>query len=149
MKSPIIMLMIIIVTITGLIACNREIKIQAPDKKPNITERKIEKTDTNLPRKQYKNSAFKEVVVTVNEEDVVVTGKASVFEGVFQYAIIVGDKRILEDKYQTAGAPAWGDFHITLAKSLVKENTATIELFVYSAKDGSKIDVLNVPINMK
>jgi ABC-type Fe3+-hydroxamate transport system substrate-binding protein len=149
MKSRIIIIMIIMAIFTGLVACNQESKTQVSNKKSNVTENKNKNTERNIPKKQYENQAFKEVVVTANDQDVVVTGKASVFEGVFQYAIITGNKIVLEDKYQTVGAPAWGDFHITFAKDLVKEEGATFELFVYSAKDGSKIDVLKIPLNNK
>ena len=68
------------------------------------------------------------------------------FEGVFQYAVVAGGDILLQDKYQTDGAPAWGDFEISIDKELGEKEGAVLELFVYSAKDGAKVDVLTIPL---
>ena len=99
-------------------------------------------TETNV----YENNVFKEVVVKETAEKIIVSGKAQVFEGVFQYALHDGEKVLLENNYQTAGAPAWGEFEITFEKGLVTSNNVKLELFVYSAKDGSKVNTLEIPI---
>jgi hypothetical protein len=99
--------------------------------------------------KQYENDSFKEVVITENNEEVIVKGKARVFEGVFQYAIVSGTNRLLEEHYQTDGAPAWSDFELTFDKKLITESETSLELFVYSAKDGSKTSVLTIPLTTK
>ncbi|MBT2655769.1 sporulation protein [Bacillus sp. ISL-18] len=96
--------------------------------------------------KVYQNNVFKEVIVTETEDKIIVTGKAQVFEGVFQYALHNGEKVVLENNYQTDGAPAWGEFEITFEKGLVSSNNVKLELFVYSAKDGSKVNTLEIPI---
>lgn len=96
--------------------------------------------------KVYENNVFKEVVVKETEDKIIVTGKAQVFEGVFQYALYDGEKEVLENNYQTAGAPAWGEFEITFEKGLVSSNDVKLEIFVYSAKDGSKVNTLEIPI---
>ncbi|ULT54687.1 sporulation protein [Neobacillus drentensis] len=96
--------------------------------------------------KVYQNNVFKEVIVTEKEDKIMVTGKAQVFEGVFQYALHDGEKVVLENNYQTDGAPAWGKFEITFEKGLVSSNNVKLELFVYSAKDGSKVNTLEIPI---
>ncbi|MEH7306073.1 Gmad2 immunoglobulin-like domain-containing protein [Neobacillus drentensis] len=102
---------------------------------------------THEPDKNvYQNEVFKDVVVKETADTIIVTGKAQVFEGVFRYALYDGDKVVKESNYQTAGAPAWGDFEITFDKALVSTNPLTLELFVYSAKDGSKINTLEIPI---
>jgi hypothetical protein len=93
--------------------------------------------------KVYQNKVFKEVVVTETADEFIVTGKAQVFEGVFQYALYDGEKLLKENFYQTDGAPAWGEFEITFKK----ESVTKIELFVYSAKDGSKVDTLEIPLS--
>ncbi|WP_108669945.1 Gmad2 immunoglobulin-like domain-containing protein [Peribacillus acanthi] len=105
----------------------------------------VEDVNNPVPTKEqrYENQAFKEIQVNQKEDNVIVTGKARVFEGVFQYAIIKGNTIVKEDYYQTDGAPAWGEFEITIDKGL---QATELELFVYSAKDGSKIDVLKIPI---
>ena len=74
------------------------------------------------------------------------TGKARVFEGVFQYAVVVKDKILKEDHYLTAGAPAWGEFEFFIDQNLLTHPGTTLELFVYSAKDGSKTEVLPIAL---
>ena len=96
--------------------------------------------------KVYQNKIFKEVVVTESGDKIIVTGKAQVFEGVFQYVLYEGEKVLIQDHYQTAGAPAWGEFELTFDKKLVASNNIKLELFVFSAKDGTKEDPLVIPI---
>jgi hypothetical protein len=94
---------------------------------------------------QFKNNSFMEV--TIEEGDsLVITGKARVFEGTFQYAVVSNGEVLKGGTYQTDGAPAWGPFEITVGKEYAKTGTK-FELFVYSAKDGSKIDVLEIPLS--
>jgi hypothetical protein len=94
----------------------------------------------------YQNEVFKNVVITESENEIIVTGKAQVFEGVFQYALYDGEKVLKQDKYQTEGAPSWGEFRITFSKNLVTTSNTKFELFVYSAKDGSKVNTLEIPL---
>ncbi|WP_051633762.1 Gmad2 immunoglobulin-like domain-containing protein [Bacillus sp. UNC41MFS5] len=135
----------------GLAACtpqqdvvNEKPPVSEPDgenpSKPNgpVSEEPVEEV--------YHNEVFKDVVVTEKANTIIVTGKAQVFEGVFQYALYDGEKVVKEGNYQTEGAPAWGGFEITFAKELVSTDTSKLELFVYSAKDGSKINTLEIPI---
>ncbi|TWD96396.1 immunoglobulin-like protein involved in spore germination [Neobacillus bataviensis] len=96
-------------------------------------------------QKVYQNNVFKDVVVTESEDKIVVTGKAQVFEGVFQYVLYDGEKMLIQNHYQTDGAPAWGEFELTFEKKLVSSNEVKLELFVFSAKDGSKENILEIP----
>ena len=134
------------VVMFNLIACSHENKAPVVDKKSNVIENKNKNTKSNLPKKQYENEAFKDVIITETDQGIVVTGKASVFEGVFQYAVVAGGDILLQDRYQTDGAPAWGDFEISFDKELGEKDGAVLELFVYSAKDGAKVDVLSIPL---
>ncbi|WP_144553125.1 Gmad2 immunoglobulin-like domain-containing protein [Bacillus sp. X1(2014)] len=135
----------------GLTACSP--KQEVVNEKPPVSEPDGENPSTpNGPVSEepeeevYQNEVFKDVVVTKKADTIIVTGKAQVFEGVFQYALYDGEKVVKEGNYQTDGAPAWGEFEITFAKELVSTNTSKLELFVYSAKDGSKINTLEIPI---
>ena len=92
----------------------------------------------------YENNSFKDVAFNENGNGIIVTGKARVFEGVFQYAVVSGGEILKEDHYQTDGAPAWGAFEFTIEKDLLTKPGTSLELFVYSAKDGSKTDVLPI-----
>ena len=107
--------------------------------------------DTPAPpvqeEKVYQNKIFKEVVVTDSGDKIIVKGKAQVFEGVFQYVLYEGEKVLIQDHYQTAGAPAWGEFELSFDKKLVAAKNIKLELFVFSAKDGSKQNPLDIPIS--
>ncbi|MFJ5762996.1 Gmad2 immunoglobulin-like domain-containing protein [Neobacillus sp. NPDC093182] len=143
MKRKII-LGIVIVLFFGLTACSVDINISTDDKKPDVIDNGNNQEEGD--NKQYENDAFKEVTVSKSNGKVMVKGKARVFEGVFQYAVISGTEILLEDHYQTDGAPAWGSFEITIEMELLTKEEVSIELFVYSAKDGSKTDILTIPL---
>jgi hypothetical protein len=135
---------ILMVLFFGLTACSFNINISTDDKKPEVIDDGNDKEQVD--NKQYQNEVFKEVTVSKSNGEATVKGKARVFEGVFQYAVISGTEIVKENHYQTDGAPAWGSFEITIEKELLASEEVSIELFVYSAKDGSKTDVLTIPI---
>lgn len=168
--------MLCIIVILGVIAYSLGVRVHVDLKqKPSVTEHETTKPPKSVPSKPsgetttppadpnkpstgtqkppkeadpkvYQNNSFKSVVLSEKDGKIIVKGQARVFEGVFQYAVTSGNKTILEDHYQTEGAPAWGNFEISLDQSLVEKTGATFELFVYSAKDGSKVDVLTIPL---
>ncbi|MDM5329316.1 Gmad2 immunoglobulin-like domain-containing protein [Neobacillus sp. CF12] len=147
---------IFMVLVFGLTACSLDINISTDDKKPDVIDngdsqdqdqdQGQDKDQDKEDDKQYENEVFKEVTVSKSNGKATVKGKARVFEGVFQYAVISGTEILLEDHYQTDGAPAWGDFEITIDSELMAKENVSIELFVYSAKDGSKTDSLTIPL---
>lgn len=127
--------LILLITAIGLAACTES---KEPTSKPG-------KSAAN--EQVYQNEVFKDVVVNKDDDKFVVTGKAQVFEGVFQYQLYDRDKLLKEDHYQTAGAPAWGEFELTFENALISgSKNVRLELFVYSAKDGAKVNVLEVPM---
>lgn len=128
----------------GLTACSLDINISTDDKKPDVIDNGDNQEQED--NKQYQNEVFKEVTVSKSNGEAVISGKARVFEGVFQYAVISGTEILQENHYQTDGAPAWGSFEITIEKELLTKEEVSIELFVYSAKDGSKTDILTIPL---
>jgi hypothetical protein len=139
------LLLIAIASLLGFTACNQE-SVKPEDDKPivePVPEPEKEETDV------YQNDAFQQVVVSETEDSFVVTGKARVFEGVFQYAVVAGEEVLVQDKYQTDGAPAWGEFEISIDKEFGEKEGVVLELFVYSAKDGEKVDVLTIPLPNK
>jgi ABC-type oligopeptide transport system substrate-binding subunit len=135
---------ILMVLFFGLTACSLDINLSTDDKKPEVIDDGNDQEQVD--NKQYQNEVFKEVTVSKSDGEALVKGKARVFEGVFQYAVISGTEILQENHYQTDGAPAWGSFEITIDKELLTKEEVTIELFVYSAKDGSKTDILTIPI---
>lgn len=122
------------------------IEIEEPEGSTEIEEPGETEEENATEQTIYENEVFKDVVVTDSDGQITVTGKARVFEGVFQYRLTDGDQVLLEDHYQTDGAPAWGDFSISFEESLLTQDQAIFELFVYSAKDGAKTDLLEIPM---
>ena len=139
---------IFMVLVFGLTACSLDINISTDNKKPDVIDNgdSQDQDQDKEDNKQYENEVFKEVTVSKSNGKATVKGKARVFEGVFQYAVISGTEILLEDHYQTDGAPAWGDFEITIDSELMAKENVSIDLFVYSAKDGSKTDSLTIPL---
>jgi hypothetical protein len=96
------------------------------------------------------NEAFRNIMVREENGQYTVTGEARVFEATVSYAVTDGHNYIIED-FETAseGAPGWGEFklEIDIDENDTPENgTFILELFEYSAKDGSKINILQVPL---
>jgi len=118
------------------------------DENEQGTENSVTPTNED---KVYQNKIFKDVKVSETDNEFVFTGKAQVFEGVFDYAVYDGEEKLVENNYQTVGAPSWGDFEIPIEKELIAnaKTEARFELFVYSAKDGSKENVLTIPLTNK
>jgi hypothetical protein len=160
----------ILTVMVGLVACNQqkeEVKQKSNVTKPNnVNEMNKEESEKSQDQKTnnenpitqneselnvqqdsvYQNEVFKDVVVSESENKIIVTGKAQVFEGVFQYALYDNEKVLKQSYYQTEGAPAWGEFKITFDKDLLITSNTKFELFVYSAKDGSKVNTLEIPL---
>ena len=157
--SKLVSILTIVTVVIGLVACTQQPKGET--EKKVVTEQKDDheatkeedsptqsESETEVPEDTvYQNKSFKDVKVTQSGDEVVVTGKARVFEGVFQYVLKNGENVLKEGNYQTDGAPAWGEFTITIPNELVTTNEVKLELFYYSAKDGSKMDALEVPIS--
>lgn len=127
---------------------NEKSKTDDAQQNESKSKNKEEGTTEDSKQKQqtYSNEAFKGVTVKKTDAEVVVTGKARVFEGVFRYVIIAGNDTIKQDHYQTKGAPAWGDFKITFKKDLIDKKGAKLKLYVNSAKDGSATNALIIPL---
>lgn len=162
-------MLLLMVLFLSLTACSQDSKTQNSkepnrtdsgetdqgEKEPDVTEDEEKDSDVTdeedtkdeEEKKQFGNDVFKEVSVSSLEDgSIVLKGKARVFEGVFQYAVVSGTEILLENNYQTEGAPAWGLFDITIDKEYLTKEKVSIELFVYSAKDGEKTDILAIPI---
>lgn len=80
---------------------------------------------------------------------VVIAGEARVFENAFSYRIRDADGSILLEGHDTANAPDigfFGPFTVSLSYPKPKGTTGTVEVFTYSAKDGSQIDTVTIPV---
>jgi len=96
------------------------------------------------------NNAFRNVAVSGANGKYVVTGEARVFEASMNYAVSDGHNYLVEKAVQLHdGAPAWSPFKldIVIPKAQWPANgTLMLELFEYSAQDGSRINEWSVPL---
>ncbi|MFT4417132.1 BsuPI-related putative proteinase inhibitor [Fredinandcohnia humi] len=88
------------------------------------------------------NTAFRNIQVTGENGEYIVTGEARVFEGSFFYSVEDGHEYIIPETVQQAseGAPTWAPFEIKLSipkEKLPLNGALMIHLYERSAKDGS------------
>ncbi|HZK23797.1 MAG TPA: Gmad2 immunoglobulin-like domain-containing protein [Oscillospiraceae bacterium] len=86
---------------------------------------------------------------TVVKDRIVIRGLARVFEANFLYEFEDGHN-ILAKGYTTAseGAPGWGEFTIVIEIDEVANNSGTIIIYEASAKDGSRMNELRIPVTV-
>lgn len=98
----------------------------------------------------HANNAFRNIQATGSNGHYTVTGEARVFEAVMNYVVSAGSNELVESNYMlNEGAPAWSAFSLNIiipANQLPLSGTLKIELFEYSAKDGSRINVIPVAL---
>lgn len=115
----------------------------------NTEQRRAEIT-YGVVKDAKENNAFRNIAVTGTNGKYTVTGEARIFEAVMNYAISDGHSYLLEKNYMlNEGAPAWSAFSLEIVipqDELPVNGTLMIELFEYSAKDGSQINLLQVPL---
>lgn len=81
-----------------------------------------------------------------------VKGQARVFENTFQMVLKDADGKEVVKKTVTAAAPdagQFGDFGELLIFDNPKTDKGTLEVFDLSAKDGSVIDLVKIPVKFK
>lgn len=83
------------------------------------------------------------------KDRIVVRGLARVFEATILYEFEDGHN-ILDKGFTTAteGAPGWGEFEIIIEFDEVANNSGTIIIYEESAKDGSRINELQIPVKV-
>ncbi|MFA6017564.1 MAG: Gmad2 immunoglobulin-like domain-containing protein [Patescibacteria group bacterium] len=78
-----------------------------------------------------------------------IRGNARVFENTFNYRVLDADGTVLVEGYAMASAEdigLFGDFAVTTSFDEPSGTSGTVEVFDYSAKDGSVIDLASVPV---
>jgi germination protein M len=90
--------------------------------------------------------AFKEATSPVRA-----TGTANTFEANFQYELTEADGRIVAEDFVTAtsGAGTRGTFEFTVSFEVPSDGVGELIVFESSAKDGSRINVVEIPLRMK
>lgn len=80
----------------------------------------------------------------------VVTGMANTFEATVNYAVTDGDGLIVDEGFTTAtaGMGTFGDFTVTSTFAVPTPGLGSVIAFEISARDGSQINVYEVPVQM-
>lgn len=82
---------------------------------------------------------------------IVVTGRARVFENTFNYILRDSSGKKIYENFAMADAPdigQFGDFAARIPVPLSTTNNLTVEVFEYSAKDGSVTNLVRVPVTI-
>ena len=84
------------------------------------------------------------------KDHIIVRGLARVWEGTILYEFEDGHF-ILDEGFTTAseGAPGWGEFEIVIDLDDAVDYSGRVILYEESAKDGSRINELKIPVNVK
>ncbi len=82
---------------------------------------------------------------------VVVEGEARVFENVVNYRLVDANGKELAEGFTSADAPDIGQFGAFRGELNYASNVdqkGTVEIFWYSAKDGSEVDKVTIPVTI-
>jgi cytoskeletal protein RodZ len=122
-----------------------------PEPKPE-TEPSTPTSTTPVP------TTSKDISVTVPGVDALVSspmlvrGEARVFENNVSLRLTDADGEILAETFATAEAPdigQFGPFQISLSFSRPTTSTGTLEVFEASARDGSEINKVTIPVRFE
>ncbi len=83
---------------------------------------------------------------------ITVTGRARVFENTFNYRLLGANNEVLFEYFGTADAPDtgyFGDFAVKIPIPSGAPADLTVQVFEYSAKDGSIVNLVSVPVRVK
>jgi hypothetical protein len=139
------------------------------EKKPARECRNKTINDTNIDNREMEESQNKnkEAANNVDEDNiiiespkaydiiglpVIIKGQARVFENTVSYRIKDSDGTVLLESYVTADSPdigEFGQFEAEINYPEPKGEEGTIEVFEYSAKDGSEINKVKTPVVFK
>lgn len=122
---------------------------------------KSEKDESGMKDKsaeELNNSGEANIIVDSPKADeaiglpVAIRGKARVFENTVNYRIKNSDGKIIMENYTTANSQdmgQFGSFEEIVNYPDPKDNRGSIEVFEYSAKDGSEVNKIEIPVTFK
>ncbi|MBM7659790.1 hypothetical protein JOC85_000557 [Bacillus mesophilus] len=102
-------------------------------------------TEESQEESKSENPAFRNIKVTGEAGEYVITGEARVFEAVFMYSVEDGHYEIVKETpfFANEGAPAWSTFELKISipeNKLPEQGVLTARIYERSAKDGSIIN---------
>lgn len=80
-----------------------------------------------------------------------IEGRARVFEGNVEYRILDAANQVLASGFTTASAaaPGWGAYSVLVDFSIPQSETGIVEVYSSSAQDGSKQNVIQIPVQFQ
>ena len=78
----------------------------------------------------------------------VVEGMSNTFEAGLVVNVLDGNGEVVHEEFiqATSGSGTWGTFSALIDAGLVEPGESSISVFQYSAEDGSRVDVVTVPV---
>ena len=83
---------------------------------------------------------------------VTISGSARVFENVVSYRVVDSNGIVLASGVTTANSPdvgQFGDYSVAVTFTPPATPSGTVEVYQSSAKDGSEIDKVSIPVNFR
>ena len=79
---------------------------------------------------------------------VTVSGFANVFEATVNFRVLDRDGEVVVEDFTTAtcGSGCWGDFSTEVTFDVAERQRGRVEVFTYSAEDGSEQDLVSIPV---
>lgn len=107
-------------------------------------------TDSEIVAENEAFRIFEPTPDAVVGNEFTVRGEARVYEAHIMYEFEDGHN-VLDEGNVTAsqGAPAWGEFKITISFDEVAHGVGTVILYEESAKDGSRVNELFIPVTIE
>lgn len=116
-------------------------------------EKRSEQKPADQPKVVLENEAFRIFEPSPNSEvknRFVVRGEARVFEASLSYTFEDGHNVLAEGHVMASeGAPGWGKFEIIVQFDKASSPYGVLSLYELSAKDGSRIHELHLPVRIK
>lgn len=154
--KSLLMIMMLILVVTGCTSTGESQPIEraVPNDQGRVSQKEeafgsAEKIEV-IAERSVENKAFRNIKTTGLKGKYTITGEGRVFEATMNYAVSDGHNYLVEDFLTLdMGAPQWSaftlDIHIPEEK-LPHNGTLILELFEYSAEDGSVSNSLNIPL---
>lgn len=78
------------------------------------------------------------------------TGTSNTFEAAFTIDVVDANGNVLQEQHAqaTAGSGTRGTFDVTVPFKVKEQQSGKVEVFELSAKDGSKINVVDIPVTL-
>lgn len=107
--------------------------------------------ENSTQAEQKENNAFRNVKVSGENGDYIITGEARVFEATFFYSVEDGHDVLIPETVVHAkeGAPSWSPFELRISipkEKFPKNGTITANIYERSANDDSIVNQVSVPL---